>query len=210
VKKTKLEINQKSWPDNFDDVVLAVPPSAWTKISKWLPGGLAQLVGAPPQMGKNIKMLLAFRWRFWKKSKLAPSSTENGPVDQTWETTESYSEPQFGMVAFSGADHAAELSQLDDKNALKRVEAKREHPPGTERISLTKDCGRKDGDRGGLAEWEQTKWKERKRRCALTSTGLLMEGLGKLIRDGLADHVGFTSSRWGLSASALQTSSAQR
>jgi hypothetical protein len=34
-----------------------------------------------------------------------------------------------------------------------------------------------DGDRGGLAEWEQNQGKnERKRKCALTSTGLLMEG----------------------------------
>src|SRR5260221_8055765 len=47
----------------------------------------------------------------------------------------------------------------------------------TERISLTKECGWKDGDRGGLAEWEQTHGKK-KAKCALTSTGLLMEGLG--------------------------------
>jgi hypothetical protein len=31
----------------------------------------------------------------------------------------------------------------------------REHPPGTERISLTKECGWKDGDRGGLAEQQE-------------------------------------------------------
>jgi len=33
-----------------------------------------------------------------------------------------------------------------------------------------------DGDRGGLAEWEQTE-RKKKQKCALTSTGLLMEGL---------------------------------
>jgi hypothetical protein len=49
----------------------------------------------------------------------------------------------------------------------------------TERISLTEECGWKDGDRGGLAEWEQTHGKK-KAKCALTSTGLLMEGLGLL------------------------------
>jgi hypothetical protein len=53
---------------------------------------------------------------------------------------------------------------------------KREHPPSTERISLSKECGWKDGDRGGLAEWEQTHGKK-KAKCVLTSTGLLMEGL---------------------------------
>jgi hypothetical protein len=56
---------------------------------------------------------------------------------------------------------------------------KREHPPSTERRSLTKECGWKDGDRGGLAEWEDVhgRKKERKRKCALTSIGLLMEGV---------------------------------
>src|SRR6266850_6424370 len=38
---------------------------------------------------------------------------------------------------------------------------KREHPPSTERISLTKECGWKDGDRGGLAEREQTHGKKK-------------------------------------------------
>src|SRR5260221_13114109 len=35
----------------------------------------------------------------------------------------------------------------------------------TERISLTKECGWKDGDRGGLAEWEQTHGKEKSEVC---------------------------------------------
>jgi monoamine oxidase len=121
--QVKLEINQKTWPNGFDDVVLAIPPSAWIRVSKWLPDELSQLVRVPPQMGKNTKMLMAFSSRVWEKSRLAPSSTENGPVDQTWETTESYSSPQFGMVAFSGADHAEKLSKLNNQNALNRVEA---------------------------------------------------------------------------------------
>ena len=49
-------------------------------------------------------------------------------------------------------------------------------PPSTERISLTKECGWKDGDRGGLAEWEQTHGKK-KAKWVLTSTVLLTEGL---------------------------------
>jgi len=40
-----------------------------------------------------------------------------------------------------------------------------------------KECGWKDGDRGGLAEWEQIHGMK-KCKCALTSTGLLMEGVG--------------------------------
>jgi hypothetical protein len=37
----------------------------------------------------------------------------------------------------------------------------REHPPCTERISAHKECEWKDGDRGGLAEWEQTHGKKK-------------------------------------------------
>jgi len=40
-----------------------------------------------------------------------------------------------------------------------------------------KECGWKDGDRGGLAEWELTLRKKKVKAC-LTSTGLLMEGVG--------------------------------
>ena len=42
---------------------------------------------------------------------------------------------------------------------------KREHPTCTERISLTKECGWKDGDRGGLAESEQTHGKKKAKVC---------------------------------------------
>jgi hypothetical protein len=35
---------------------------------------------------------------------------------------------------------------------------KREHPTCTERQSLTKECGWKDGDRGGLAQTQKRPW----------------------------------------------------
>src|ERR1700676_1048711 len=120
-EKVKLQTEQIGTPLEFDDVILAIPPSTWPNISSWLPGDLSSFVGDPPQMGKNIKALMAFRSRYWKKQGWAPSSTENGPVDQTWETTESYSKPDFGMVAFSGAVHADQLSQLTDTVAQASV-----------------------------------------------------------------------------------------
>jgi monoamine oxidase len=119
-EKVKLQTTQNGTPQ-FDDVILAIPPSTWAKISAWLPRDLSSFIGAPPQMGKNIKALMVFRRRYWEKQGWAPSSTENGPVDQTWETTESYSNPDFGMVAFSGAIHADQLSQLTDPAAQKSV-----------------------------------------------------------------------------------------
>jgi monoamine oxidase len=98
----------------FDDVILAIPPSTWSKIPDWSPADLRSFLGAPPQMGKNIKSLLAFQTRFWQGQHLSPSATLDGPVDQTWETTENHRRPQFGMVAFSGADHAEQLSGMND------------------------------------------------------------------------------------------------
>ena len=66
---------------------------------------------------------------------------------------------------------------------------KREHPTCTERISLTKECGWKDGDRGGLAEWEQTHGKKKAKVCLGQSThgrhSLLVENPygGPLLRE---------------------------
>jgi monoamine oxidase len=106
----------------FDDVILTVPPSAWSTITSWKPKKLASFRSSPPQMGKNVKCLLAFSDRFWKSEDLAPSSTESGPVDQTWETTEAFKElATAGMVAFAGAKHAAELSKLSDEKAEAQV-----------------------------------------------------------------------------------------
>lgn len=42
---------------------------------------------------------------------------------------------------------------------------KREHPPCTERQSLTKACEWKDGDRGGLAEGKQDQGKKKAKVC---------------------------------------------
>jgi hypothetical protein len=80
----------------------------------------------------------------------------------------------------------------------------REHPPSTERISLTKECGWKDGDRGGLAEGQELTRKKRrtktslqerkKRKTYLTLTGLLMEGVGNALdldRMALRLHICF-------------------
>ena len=101
----------------FDDVILAIPPPAWSKIPDWSPMELRSFVSAPPQMGKNIKALLAFETRFWKRQHLGPSASLAGVVDQTWETTEGHPKPQFGMVGFSGANHAAQLSEMGDQAA---------------------------------------------------------------------------------------------
>jgi hypothetical protein len=53
---------------------------------------------------------------------------------------------------------------------------KREHPPCTERQSLNKECGWKDGNKDGPAQTQNPLVRNRK--TDWTLTGLLMEGLG--------------------------------
>ena len=119
VGRDAVQLSSKKDPNlpPFDDVVLAIPPSTWSKIPHWAPQELRDFVAEPPQMGKNIKGLVAFDTRFWKEQHLGPSATLNTTVDQTWETTENHPKPQFGLVAFSGAQHAESLSALDEPTA---------------------------------------------------------------------------------------------
>ncbi|HLZ12680.1 MAG TPA: FAD-dependent oxidoreductase [Candidatus Acidoferrum sp.] len=100
----------------FDFVVLAIPPTVWKTIPKIEPSQLNRLLGGAttPQMGANVKYLMPFDTRFWENAALGPNLTEDGLVDMTWETTEADPEndPQYGMVAFSGAKEAEALSSM--------------------------------------------------------------------------------------------------
>jgi monoamine oxidase len=86
-----------------DEVVLAVPPSVWSKISfsPDLPAALK------PQMGANVKYLTALKNRFWKGKELAPVSLQNGDIGWTWEGTDNQEgDENAGLVAFSGGPGA--------------------------------------------------------------------------------------------------------
>jgi hypothetical protein len=52
-----------------------------------------------------------------------------------------------------------EVGREDDYQVAAPTETRT--PPCTERISLTKECGWKDGDRGGLAQWELVQGKKK-------------------------------------------------
>jgi monoamine oxidase len=81
-----------------EDVVLTAPPSVWNKIAfdPPLPPTLA------PQMGSNVKGLIALQDRFWRRSETAPDILSDGPVNLTWDATDGQSGPGAVMVAFSG------------------------------------------------------------------------------------------------------------
>lgn len=85
-----------------DDVVLTCPPSVWNRVAfePALPSGLL------PQMGSNVKYLMALKAPFWRQLRRASTSFSDGPVTWTWNGTEGQAGPGAGMVAFSGAADA--------------------------------------------------------------------------------------------------------
>ncbi|HEX6975420.1 MAG TPA: FAD-dependent oxidoreductase [Vicinamibacterales bacterium] len=83
-----------------DHVILAVPPPVWNKIaiSPMLPVGLA------PQMGTNVKFLMALNGRnVWRHT---GDMLTDGPANETWEGTLGQKTAAAAMVAFSGATSA--------------------------------------------------------------------------------------------------------
>lgn len=81
-----------------DDVILTAPPSVWNKIAfdPPLPPTLA------PQMGINVKGLIALQDRFWQRAEMAPDLLSDGPVNLTWDATDGQRGAGAAMVAFSG------------------------------------------------------------------------------------------------------------
>lgn len=87
-----------------DDVILATPPSVWNRIAidPPLPSDLM------PQMGANVKFLIALKSRVWQSSRLAPEMLADGAVHLTWEGTDNQNGPGAELVAYSGGPAADE------------------------------------------------------------------------------------------------------
>jgi monoamine oxidase len=85
-----------------DHVILAVPPPVWNRIAiePLLPPALA------PQMGSNVKFLMVFSGRFWRRARLGPTLLTDGPVNLTWESTDNQRTGNAALVAFSGGPSA--------------------------------------------------------------------------------------------------------
>ncbi len=85
-----------------DDVVLAVPPSVWSRIEfdPQLPAALQ------PQMGVAVKYLAAVAARFWKESGLSAEGFSDGAIGATWEATLGQEAKGACLVAFSGGPAA--------------------------------------------------------------------------------------------------------
>jgi monoamine oxidase len=105
-----------------DDVILAVPPTVWNKIS--IEPGLPPHI--QPQMGTNVKFLMALRSAFWRTPEIAPDLLSDGPVQLTWEATSGQPGRSVAMVAFSGgasADVTHEWGNQRTATYLKTLES---------------------------------------------------------------------------------------
>jgi monoamine oxidase len=85
-----------------DDVVLAVPPSVWSRIrfEPELPPALR------PQMGPVVKYLSVVDDRFWESERLGPKAATDGLVSATWEATAGQPGARAVLTAFSGGPAA--------------------------------------------------------------------------------------------------------
>lgn len=85
-----------------EDVVVTAPAPVWNKIAfdPPLPATLA------PQIGINVKCLIAVQNPFWRRAELAPDLLSDGPINMTWHATDG--QPGAGTVftTFSGGPDA--------------------------------------------------------------------------------------------------------
>jgi monoamine oxidase len=87
-----------------DDVVLAIPPSVWGRVTfdPPLPRELLQI-----QMGLNTKYLAALRDRFWRAGDRCPRSMSEGEMGWVWEATDAQPGQQgAALVSYAGGPSA--------------------------------------------------------------------------------------------------------
>ena len=85
-----------------EDVIVTTPPSVWNKIAfdPALPPTLT------PQMGTNVKCLIALQGPFWRREELGPDLLSDGPINWTWHGTDGQRGAGEALVAFSGGPDA--------------------------------------------------------------------------------------------------------
>jgi monoamine oxidase len=81
-----------------DDVVLAIPPSVWSRIQfdPQLPEVLK------PQMGTGVKYITSVNTKFWETRKQNSDMISDTMVSMTWDATAGQKGPGTALTAFSG------------------------------------------------------------------------------------------------------------
>ncbi len=155
-----------------DHVVLTAPPSVWNRIAfdPVLPAALA------PQMGSNVKCLIALKNHFWRDAHLAPDLLTDGPVNLTWDGTDGQPGATAALVAFSGGPAAEECRGWAPAIRIERYVAALEQIYHGIRPSFVK---------GRFMDWPGDPWTKASYSFAapgqVTTQGpTLREGLGRL------------------------------
>jgi monoamine oxidase len=91
-----------------DAVVITTPPSVWDQIELAPPLGKE----VTPQMGENVKLLVALREPVWQRQGLSPEVTSDGLVGLTWAASSESSRGPVALTLFSGARQAEALRRL--------------------------------------------------------------------------------------------------
>jgi len=88
------------------DVVLAVPPSVWRRIR--IEPRVSTIFPSQPQMGVNVKFVLALSGEFWRGTGVSPDMSSDAPIGDTWWGTQGQKGRGETVVAFSGGEAAEE------------------------------------------------------------------------------------------------------
>jgi len=103
-------------PHECDDVILAVPPSIWSKIDFFpqLPPGLR------PQMGAATKYLATVKDAYWARKTYSPNGYTDLEISATWEATDKQGAGQSVLCAFSGGPVAEAARKISPGDRDKR------------------------------------------------------------------------------------------
>src|SRR5688572_30345562 len=92
-----------------DAVVLAIPPSVWDTVQ--ITPALDS--GPKPQMGSNVKLLLALTDQVWVEKGVTPDLVSDGLVNLTWISADAGKKgPPIGFTLFSGGQDSEALRAI--------------------------------------------------------------------------------------------------
>src|SRR5688572_29243516 len=101
-----------------DAVVLAIPPSVWesVKMNPALDGNLK------PQMGSNVKLILALTEQVWVEKGVTPDVVSDGLVNLTWVSADAgKSGPPIGFTLFSGGQDSETLRAIPENERTSKA-----------------------------------------------------------------------------------------
>ncbi len=96
-----------------DEIILAIPPSTWSRFAlhRNYPSVCLH------KMGAQVKFLSVVKQPFWRDSELSANVRTDGLVSQSWHGTDGQSEEgPVALIAFSGGPSAEAIHRLRLQN----------------------------------------------------------------------------------------------